>query len=132
MIAAHKKRRLALIGLAFKAGTDDLRESPMVTLAERLIGRGYELAVYDPHVNTATLVGSNREFITREIPHFEALMKPDVDAVLHDAELIVVANADTDTVREIIARKPSANVVDLQGVPSLAQHFGQNYQGICW
>jgi len=132
MIVKHGKRRLALLGLAFKAGTDDLRESPMVTLAERLIGRGYEIAVYDPHVNTATLVGSNREFIAREIPHFEGLMRPDVTAVLKGAELLVVANADAATVKEIVAHKPSAKVIDLQGVADLAQHFGKDYEGICW
>jgi GDP-mannose 6-dehydrogenase len=132
MVLSHGKRRIALFGLAFKAGTDDLRESPMVALAERLIGRGYELKVYDPNVNAAALIGANREYIEREIPHFERLLQPDVASTLADAEVVIVAHADRDTAREIAAHMPSAKVVDLQGLGEIAAAAGDNYQGICW
>src|SRR6185312_11497902 len=74
MIAAHGRQRVSLFGLAFKQGTDDLRESPLVLLAERLIGRGFELSIFDRSVKVARLLGSNRSYIEQEIPHIERLM----------------------------------------------------------
>src|SRR5690606_39594003 len=82
MVMATGNRRVGVLGMAFKAGTDDLRESPMVALIEMLIGKGMELSIYDGHVSKAQLMGSNREFIEREIPHVWTLMKPTVEDVL--------------------------------------------------
>lgn len=133
MITAAGRRRIALFGLAFKGGTDDLRESPLVTLAEMLIGKGYELKVYDPFVHAAQLIGSNRDFIEHEIPHFERLMQPDAKSVLEDAETIVIGHVQSADVPAILAVDPSVPVIDLQGVRRIEDaRRGANYRGICW
>jgi GDP-mannose 6-dehydrogenase len=84
--------RVGVLGFSFKAGTDDLRESPVIEVIERLIGKGYDLRIYDQNVNIAALVGANRNFILNRIPHISRLMTPSVDAVLAHAQTIVVGN----------------------------------------
>ncbi|MBV8146488.1 MAG: UDP-glucose/GDP-mannose dehydrogenase family protein, partial [Gammaproteobacteria bacterium] len=91
MIHASGRRRIGLLGLSFKEGTDDLRESPIVTLAEQLIGKGYELLVYDQNVRLASLLGANREYILNHIPHIGRLMVDSAAELLEHAEVIVVA-----------------------------------------
>lgn len=132
LIAAGGRRRVGVLGLAFKSGTDDLRESPMVTLIERLIGRGFEVSIYDREVRSARLIGANRDFIEREIPHVWELMRASVDDVLAHAEVIVIGNGAAEF-RDIAPRiKPGQQVVDLVRI------FGDDvirdleYEGICW
>src|SRR6201993_5645073 len=84
--------RVVVLGFSFKAGTDDLRESPVIEVIERLIGKGYDLRIYDRNVNIAALVGANRDFILNRIPHISRLMAPSVDAVLAHAKTIVIGN----------------------------------------
>src|SRR5208337_5587342 len=84
------------LGFSFKAGTDDLRESPMIEIIERLIGKGYDLRIYDKNVNLASLVGANRDFILNHIPHISRLMVGGIDAVLSHAQTVVVGNRDPD------------------------------------
>lgn len=88
--------RVGVLGFSFKAGTDDLRESPMIEAIERLIGKGYDLRIYDRNVNIAALVGANRDFILNRIPHISRLMSPSVDAVLAHAQTIVIGNYDPE------------------------------------
>jgi GDP-mannose 6-dehydrogenase len=132
MIARGGRRKVALFGLAFKPGTDDLRESPLVTLAERLIGKGFDLAIYDRHVEVARLVGSNREFIDREIPHLERLLRPTPEATLDGAGVIVIGHAAQAEVAAVAAAHAGRSIVDLQGVKDLERLHGADYQGICW
>ncbi|HUN52835.1 MAG TPA: nucleotide sugar dehydrogenase, partial [Candidatus Sulfotelmatobacter sp.] len=132
MIARGGRRKVALFGLAFKPGTDDLRESPLVTLAERLIGKGFDLAIYDRHVEVARLVGSNREFIDREIPHLERLLRPTPEATLDGAGVIVIGHAAAAEVAAVAAAHAGRSIVDLQGVKDLERLQGADYQGICW
>ena len=132
MIVRHGRPRVALFGLAFKGGTDDLRESPIVTLAERLLGRGHEMAIYDPNVNTSRLIGANKAFIEREIPHLDRLLKAEPGPALAGAGVIVVANADRTGIDAIVAAKPAVPIIDLQGVPEIAALPGADYTGICW
>lgn len=132
MIARHGRPRVALFGLAFKGGTDDLRESPIVALAERLLGRGHEMAIYDPNVNTSRLVGANKAFIEKEIPHLDRLLKPDPRQALEGAGVVVVANADRAGIDTIVAAKPAVPIIDLQGVREIAALSGADYTGICW
>ena len=88
--------RIGVLGFSFKAGTDDLRESPMIEVIERLIGKGYDLRIYDKNVNIASLVGANRDFILNHIPHISRLMVGDIDAVLDHAQTVVIGNKDAD------------------------------------
>lgn len=132
MIARHGRGKVALFGLAFKPGTDDLRESPLVLLAERLIGKGYDLSIYDPSVETARLVGANREFIDQEIPHFERLMTTDLEQILDGAKTIVIGYAGPAEVAAIRAAHEGRKIIDLQGVRELETLQGADYEGICW
>ena len=89
-VLATGKRKIGFIGLSFKTGTDDLRESPLVTLAEQLIGKGMQLAIYDPEVHLAQLLGANRSFIERHLPHIGQMVRADIDAVIAESEVLVV------------------------------------------
>jgi GDP-mannose 6-dehydrogenase len=89
-------RRIGVLGFSFKAGTDDLRESPIIEIIERLVGKGYDLRIYDKNVHMAKLVGANRDFILNHIPHISKLMVESVDAVLNHGETIVIGNKDPD------------------------------------
>ena len=96
MVRAHDVRRIGLVGLSFKAGTDDLRESPQVALAETLIGKGYELRIWDPHVHVARLRGQNRAYIDRHLPHLAALLVERPEELLEHAELLILATGVAD------------------------------------
>ena len=132
IIAGLGRRRIALFGLAFKGGTDDLRESPLVTLAELLIGKGYELKIYDPFVRAAQLIGSNRDFIEREIPHFDRLMQPDAKTALKDAETVVIGHLQSADIPAILAQDAAVPIIDLQGVKRIEEARREKYRGICW
>jgi GDP-mannose 6-dehydrogenase len=123
-------KRIALLGLAFKPGTDDLRESPMLELAERLIGKGYEILIHDEYVNLDRLVGANREYVKKMLPHIASLLYDDLDVVLKDAELVIVAQANPAYARvcELVVDRP---IIDLSGMarPALS---ADNYQGLSW
>jgi GDP-mannose 6-dehydrogenase len=130
MVLRTGNKRVGVLGFSFKAGTDDLRESPMVTLIETLIGKGLELVIYDRDVSVARLVGSNREYIEREIPHIAKLMRKSIDDVLGTAETIVIGNK-SEQFREIESRlRPDQTVIDL--VRLFDRTSGNGYQGICW
>jgi GDP-mannose 6-dehydrogenase len=132
LVAANGRKPVALFGLAFKPGTDDLRDSPLVVLAERLLGKGFELAIYDKFVKIARLLGKNKEYIDREIPHLDKLLQDTPDAVLARAEVVVVGHADAETRQRIIALARGARVVDLNGYADLREAGFAAYEGICW
>jgi GDP-mannose 6-dehydrogenase len=132
LITGNGRRSVSLFGLAFKSGTDDLRESPLVVLAERLIGRGYPIRIFDRHVQLSRLTGKNRDFIEREIPHLEALMAPSPAAAMQGAEIIVVGHAGADEITAIRESYQGQRIIDLVGVDLLQQLGGQYYHGICW
>ena len=120
-----------MLGLAFKAGTDDLRESPMVALIEMLIGKGMQVSIYDPYVRDANLVGANREYVEREIPHIWTLMRARAEEVLEGAETVVIGNSASEF------KALDGRLGDGQAVIDLARAFGARqsegrYQGICW
>ena len=95
-----RKRRIGVVGLAFKAGTDDLRESPMVTLVETLIGKGCAVRIFDPNVSVAALVGANHRYIEREIPHITSLMCDDIETLIAQAEVVVIGSPGHHAVRD--------------------------------
>jgi GDP-mannose 6-dehydrogenase len=108
-----RKRRVGVIGLSFKPGTDDLRESPMVTLVEALIGKGCDVRILDPSVSLAQLVGANRRYIEEEIPHIASLMCEDVQTLLEHAEVLVIGSASQEAAQALAAIGPEHVVVDL-------------------
>jgi GDP-mannose 6-dehydrogenase len=132
LIARDGRRRVAFFGLAFKPGTDDMRDSPLVALAERLLGKGFELKIFDRFVKLSRLLGKNKEFIEREIPHLEKLLFEDADAVLADAEVIVVGHADAEARGHILRRAAGRRIVDLSGYADLREAGAERYEGICW
>ncbi|MHB1586403.1 MAG: nucleotide sugar dehydrogenase [Acidiferrobacteraceae bacterium] len=131
MITAYGKKKIGILGFAFKADTDDLRESPLVQLIEALIGKGYELKLYDRNVTLASLTGANRDYILNHIPHISRLMVEHVDEVLGFAEVIVIGNG-AEEFRDILGRRRDGQiVVDLVRVSRGRSEPGQ-YDGICW
>ncbi|MDH4869483.1 GDP-mannose 6-dehydrogenase [Pseudomonas sp. BN515] len=130
IIAGHDKRRVALLGLSFKAGTDDLRESPLVELAEMLIGKGYDLSIYDRNVEYARVYGANKDYIESKIPHVSSLLNSNFDAVVDKADIIVLGNRD-ELFAPLAQQAPAGKqVIDLVGfMPKGTQG---NAEGICW
>ncbi|MBT9485997.1 MAG: UDP-glucose/GDP-mannose dehydrogenase family protein [Rubrivivax sp.] len=131
LIARDGRKRVALFGLAFKPGTDDMRDSPLVLLAERLLGKGFEMAIYDVSVKTSRLLGKNREFIEREIPHLDKLLREQPESVLEDAEVIVIGHAEPHAREKIVAMAGQRRVIDLSGYADI-QKACSAYEGICW
>ena len=129
-IVATGKRKVALLGLSFKPGTDDLRESPMVTLAERLIGKGVDLKIYDKEVSLARLVGANKAYIENEIPHISNLMSDSLKETIEHADVVVVAKKDLEFGPAIVANVGDRLVYDLARLDSV--RAVKNYDGICW
>ena len=131
MILQSGKKKVGVLGFSFKAGTDDLRESPMVALIEALIGKGVQLALYDRDVTLARLFGANKAYIEREIPHISQLMRESVSEVLDSSDCIVLGNK-AEEFREIESRlRADQVVIDLVRVFE-ANLSHENYQGICW
>ncbi len=131
MVLNTGKKRVGVLGFSFKAGTDDLRESPMVTLIETLIGKGLQLSIYDRDVSLAKLFGANKQYIEREIPHISQLMRGSVQEVIDDAEVLVVGNKAEEFSHIQRQLKPGQVVLDLVRILKDATSNG-SYQGICW
>jgi GDP-mannose 6-dehydrogenase len=127
--AGHKK--VGVLGLAFKAGTDDLRESPMVTLIEMLLGKGYDLAIYDRDVSQAQIVGANREYIEREIPHIWSLMQTDLAGIVRDARTVIIGNSSPEFRGIEPQIRGDQMVVDLVRTLKPEKVAG-TYIGMCW
>lgn len=125
----HKK--IGVLGLSFKAGTDDLRESPMIEIIERLIGKGYELKLFDKNVTLASLVGANRDFILNRIPHISRLLAPSIDAVLEHAQTLVVGNKEADFADVQAHLRADQYLVDFARIATRRSGDGA-YEGICW
>lgn len=132
MVMVPGVRRVGLVGLSFKAGTDDLRESPLVAVAERLIGKGYQLRIYDPEVNVSRLLGANKRFIQETIPHFETLMVTDIRQALADAQVALVSVGGPNVIAALAEHtNEELAVVDLVGLPREKIKCAR-YSGVCW
>lgn len=129
MIRTAGSKRVGVLGFSFKAGTDDLRESPVVELIERLIGKGYQVRVYDRNVSLASLQGANRAYIEKEIPHIASLMATSIEDVVASCDVLVVGNRSPDFAESL--QKTSKVVIDLVRVFEEPPDSG-TYQGICW
>ena len=131
-VLASGERRIGMIGLSFKTGTDDLRESPLVLMAEHFIGKGLSLSVYDPEVHLSQLLGANRRFIEQHLPHIGSMIRGDIETVIAESGLLVVGIAPLG-VRDALERlvRPDQVVVDLVNLPNAASIKGR-YEGLCW
>ena len=132
MIKRTGHKRVGVLGLSFKAGTDDLRESPLVELIERLIGKGYQVSVYDRNVSLAHLQGANRAYIEKEIPHIASLMRDNPEDVVVEGDVVVVGNRSAEFGPALDKTRPDQVIVDL--VRLFDSHNGMlaQYDGICW
>lgn len=133
LVLRTNRRKVALLGLSFKPGTDDLRESPHVLLVKRLLGEGCLIRIWDPQVSLGRLVGSNRQFIEEEIPHIGSLLSADLRSVVEAAEVVVIGTTSIDTQELNECLRPHHHVVDLV---NLEKHrrttTTASYEGICW
>lgn len=131
MVMSAGSRNVGMIGLSFKPGTDDLRESPLVALAEKLIGKGYKLRIYDPAVSLARLIGSNKRFIEETIPHIESLLTVELNDVVKHADVLVIGQKHDELGRLIDLRTIAPTVIDLVSMED-SGIVSEDYRGICW
>ena len=132
MIRRTNCKRIGVLGFSFKAGTDDLRESPMVELVERMIGKGYQVVVYDKNVSLANLQGANRAYIQQEIPHIASLMCGSIEDVLAMSDVIVVGYRTAEFQEALQLAKPEQIIIDLERNLAASEHIEAQYDGICW
>lgn len=131
-VVANGRRKIGLIGLSFKSGTDDLRESPLVALAEHFIGKGLKLSIYDQEVNLSRLMGANKRFIETTIPHIAELMTADCRELVRESEVLVVGIKDPELVKLLHEEvRPEHVVLDLVNIPD-RQNLPCHYRGVCW
>ena len=130
MVSSYEKRKIGLLGLSFKAGTDDLRESPLVELAEMLIGKGYELRIFDSNVEYARVIGANKEYIESKIPHVSSLLHAELNEVVELSDVLIIGNGDSRFADVLNRVDGDKHIVDLVGfLPSTSS---ASRQGICW
>jgi GDP-mannose 6-dehydrogenase len=131
-LLATGKRKIGFVGLSFKTGTDDLRESPLVSLAEQLIGKGMQLSIYDPEVRLAQLLGANRSFIKKHLPHIGKMLRAEIEGVIDESEVLVVGLADQAVFDTLASRcRPDQVVLDLVNLPNRAT-IRAKVEGLCW
>jgi len=125
------RRKISVLGLSFKAGTDDLRESPQVQLVKRLLGEGCQLRIWDKDVSLGKLAGSNRQYIEEVIPHIGSLLSADLEEVLGSGEVVIIG---TKIDKEQLARtlRPDQVVIDLINLNAKSRPAAASYEGICW
>jgi GDP-mannose 6-dehydrogenase len=128
----HKGKALGFLGLSFKGGTDDLRESPIVEVIEAMLGKGFTVQIYDRHVSIARLMGANKEYIEKEIPHLSRLMCAEAAKLVAESDVIIVTNKEAEF-REVLTPLPKGKtVIDLVRIFSPPPVGADNYEGICW
>ena len=133
MVVETGKKKVGLLGFSFKAGTDDLRESPIVILAEALLGKGYSLSIYDKNVSIARLVGANKDYINTQIPHLSSLLRDTVDEVIENSDVVVVGNGSPEFAEALKRTRPGQTVIDLFRVKGVGkEEIPADYTGICW
>lgn len=129
MVASKGKKKVAVIGLSFKPGTDDLRHSPAVELVERLIGKGFRVRIYDKNVVYSRLTGTNKAFITERIPHMADLIIDDLERVMKESDMILVFHP-YDGLTELLEKYSDRIIIDFSRISN--KPIGDNYEGICW
>ena len=132
MVEQAGRKRVGVLGLSFKASTDDVRESPVIPMVETLVGRGYDVAIYDPWVNPQEIFGANAQFLQGALPHFAKLMRAEPQQVLEHAEVLVITNGSPQFQPLIAAAADHMPIIDLHGFAKQQTGNNGNYQGICW
>ena len=130
MIRAQSSHKVGLLGLSFKPGTDDLRESPMVELTERLLGKGYDIRIFDQNVSLAKIAGANKDYLLNRIPHISRLLASTLDDVVNHSDVIVIGNRSEEFAALVDNLRPEQVIIDLVRVSDRVS--GGNYLGICW
>jgi len=130
MVLAAGSRRIGVLGLAFKAGTDDLRESPTVSLVEMLLGKGCQVLIHDRDVARANIIGANREYVEREIPHLWSLIRPSTAEVIAASDTVVIGNSSQEY-RTLGDALDGKMIIDLARAIS-GRSSDEHYQGMCW
>ena len=130
-IVSSGKRRIGLAGLSFKAGTDDIRESPFLEIAEILLGKGYDLSIYDPAIAMDKLLGANREILLRRIPRFKKILVGSLKELLEKSDLLVIGNSSPEFQDLAQEAGKKVSILDCAGV---ARPVGkvEGYEGVCW
>jgi GDP-mannose 6-dehydrogenase len=126
------RKNIALLGFSFKANTDDLRESPLVILAEALLGKGRTLRIYDDNVSLARLVGSNKQYLDEQIPHLSSLLCDSLEEAIDNSEVIVVGTPSPRFAEAVTRCRPDQIVIDLVRLPVYGSLLKADYRGICW
>lgn len=125
-------KKVAILGLSFKGGTDDLRESPMVQLAEKLLGKGYKLKIYDPNVSLSRIIGANKQYIENVLPHLADLLVTDLDEAVAESDVLVIGNRNAAFTQVLDQLRPDQHVIDLVRMKSQGELPTTGYEGICW
>lgn len=132
MVEKTGQKKIGILGLSFKAGTDDLRESPTITLAETLLGRGYQVRIFDEKLQLSRLVGANKTFLEQELPHIASLMCTSMEQLVSQSEVVVVTQGSS-AFRQVPEQMNDHQVlIDLVGIAKGIGELDGNYQGICW
>ena len=129
MVLDRGKKNIGILGLSFKKGTDDLRYSPIVELAETLLGKGRSILIYDKNVNISKLSGTNKAYIDKHIPHLSDLISDNLDKVIGDSETIIISH-DEPEFKLINTKYPDKHFIDLVKIKDILRT--ENYEGICW
>lgn len=132
LVERTKRQRIGVLGLSFKPATDDVRESPTITLIETLLGRGFKLCIYDEIVDPEKLIGVNRSFLEREIPHIAPLMRTSLEEVIDEVDVVVIANGSPGFQRVPNLMHNDQTLIDLVGIAKGQDRLGGYYDGICW
>lgn len=132
LIARSGKRKIGMLGLSFKAGTDDLRESPLVEIAERLHGKGFDVRIYDESVSYTALTGANLSYVSTHLPHLAGLLVDSLDDIGEHADILVVGNSDPNFQSVLRQARPDQMIVDFVRLDQDARTNGENYVGLCW
>lgn len=131
MITDKGIKKIGILGFSFKPGTDDLRESPIVEVAEVLLGKGYDLKVHDKNVHLSNLIGRNKQYVNEKIPHLEKIITDDLDEVISSSDLIVVANKE-EQYADLPSRYPEKDIIDLVRIKGGFETNSKRYEGFCW